>query len=72
MCDNGAWTSMCDNHWGYKEGFVVCRQLGLPATENNENNISFDITIVLVLLIIILIIMLELHLAIVGCTQSDI
>ena len=38
MCYNGAWNSVCDSGWDYQETFVVCRQLGLPATGNNNNN----------------------------------
>ncbi|XP_019850242.1 PREDICTED: deleted in malignant brain tumors 1 protein-like [Amphimedon queenslandica] len=33
VCNDGAWTSVCDYRWGYQESFVVCRQLGLPATD---------------------------------------
>ena len=39
MCYNGAWTSLCYNGFNYQEAFVVCRQLGLPATGNNNTNI---------------------------------
>ena len=31
-CVNGAWKAVCDRNWDYKDAFVVCRQLGFPAT----------------------------------------
>ena len=32
MCVGGKWRELCYSSWGYQEAFVVCRQLGLPAT----------------------------------------
>ena len=32
MCVRGRWRDLCYSSWDYQEAFVVCRQLGLPAT----------------------------------------
>ena len=37
VCMDGMWGSVCHSSWDYKDAFVVCRQLGYPAT--GENNV---------------------------------
>ena len=32
MCVGERWRELCYSDWSYQEAFVVCRQLGLPAT----------------------------------------
>ena len=32
VCVQGKWTGVCDSYWNYQDAFVVCRQLGYPAT----------------------------------------
>ena len=32
VCVNAVWSSVCHWSWDYKDAFVVCRQLGYPAT----------------------------------------
>ena len=32
VCAQGRWTGVCDWSWSDQDAFVVCRQLGYPAT----------------------------------------
>ena len=32
MCVQGRWTGVCHSSWNNQDAFVVCRQLGYPAT----------------------------------------
>ena len=36
VCVNAVWSSVCHSSWDYKDTFVVCRQLGYPATGEND------------------------------------
>ena len=33
VCLSGAWSRVCGTTWNYKNSFVVCKQLGYPATQ---------------------------------------
>ena len=32
VCVQGRWSGVCHSSWNYQDAFVVCRQLGYPAT----------------------------------------
>ena len=32
VCVQGRWSGVCRSSWNYQDAFVVCRQLGYPAT----------------------------------------
>ena len=36
VCVNAVWSSVCQSWWDYKDAFVVCRQLGYPATGEDD------------------------------------
>ena len=36
VCVNAVWSSVCHSWWDYKNAFVVCRQLGYPATGEDD------------------------------------
>ena len=40
VCLSGSWSRVCDRNWDYKDSFVVCRQLGYPATQAGTIHVS--------------------------------
>ena len=49
VCNNGAWSSICADKFQIQDGFVACRQMGLPATGKMINScLSTNHTILMV------------------------
>ena len=38
---NGTWGTVCDNHWSWKDGLVVCHQLGYPGVLRTHRQAHF-------------------------------
>ena len=48
VCLSGTWSRVCDRKWDYKDSFVVCRQLGYPATKAGSIHVGPCIIILLI------------------------
>ena len=44
VCVSAVWSSVCHLSWYYKDAFVVCRQLGYPATGKTWRSLLISIS----------------------------
>ncbi|XP_071481646.1 neurotrypsin-like [Diadema antillarum] len=38
---NGSWSTICDDEWGFREAWVICRMLGYPGADSAVKNAEF-------------------------------
>ena len=43
VCIDGSWSRVCSRDWHYRNSFVVCRQLGYPATKAGKHYTFYNL-----------------------------